>query len=85
MNVEFDDLAEAELLHDVVLHAEYGRGRRGPVEQLVDAVGRPAAELELDVIARDEWLERLDRRVVAARLEADVDVDASQILRLPDR
>src|SRR3954462_13129135 len=76
-----DHLAEAELLEEVVGAAEERRRRHLAVHQLRQPREEDSVrERQLDVGKRQVLLQRLEGRVVAARLEADGDGNAAQIL-----
>src|SRR5258708_40334868 len=81
-----EDFAEAGLSAEVVTPGKE-RGRRNlGIEQLLETGKEdPVGEGELDVGSRQVLLERLDGRVVAARLVADGDRHAAQVGRGADR
>ncbi len=77
-----DDLAEAELLREIVRPGEQRAGRQLALDQKLHAAEQHAVvEREVDLVGRHELLERLDGRIVAARLVADRDRHAREILR----
>ena len=81
-----DDLAEAELLREVVRTAEQGRRLRLALDQLIEPVKQHAVgKGQVDLVSRHILLERLDGRVVAARLIAHGDRNAREILRRAHR
>ena len=68
----------------IVLGTEHGHGRRTALQDLIDAVGRGPAKRQLDSISREERLQCLDRRVMAAGLVAYMHRDIGKILRGAD-
>src|SRR3954465_3068259 len=81
-----DHLAEAHLLEEVIRAGEHGRRGHLAVEHLLHAGEEDAiGEGELDVRERHVLLERLDGRIVAARLVADRNRHAAQVFRRLDR
>src|SRR5215813_1011640 len=80
-----DELAEAELLEHVVLTApDIGR-LDASLEHAAQAVVGPAGKVQRDLIPLKKRFEALDRRVVTAGVEADRDLNAGQLGRLPVR
>ena len=75
-----DDLAEAQLLGEVVGPAEERAGGRLAVEEGLHAAEQHAfAVRQLDLVCGQVLLERLQGGVVAARLVADRDRHAGEI------
>ena len=80
-----DHLAEAELLDEVVGPAEQRRRPALALDQELEAAEQHAVlEGEIDLVGREVLLQRLDRRIVAARLEADRDRHAGKVGRRAD-
>src|SRR5207302_2336702 len=76
-----DNLPKAQLLHDVELRAEDVHRRHFAREQQAGAIVRRAREAQVDLTALEKPLQTLDGRVVTARVVADADLDAGQVLR----
>jgi hypothetical protein len=77
-----ENLAVTELLGEVIRSAKQVHRRRRTVEQLVHAGEQhPVGIDQIHFGLRHELLERLHRRVVAARLIADRDRHAGKVLR----
>jgi len=69
-----DHLAEAELLDEIIRTAEQRRRPALALDQELEAAKQHAVlEREVDLAGREVLLQRLDRRIVAAGLEADRD------------
>src|SRR5919199_1089088 len=79
-----DHFSEPLLLDDVGLQAEHVGGFDAAVQQLRHAVIRRADELQIDLVRLQKRLERLERREVAARVVADADLAAPEVLRAAD-
>ena len=72
--------AEAELLGEIIRPGKQRTGRRLALEQEVHTREQhPFLVRKVDAIERHELLERLNGRVVAARLVADRDRDAGEL------
>src|SRR6516164_6344449 len=80
-----DHFAEAKLFGEVVGAAEQRRGLRLAIDELIEAMEQHAVGVgQIDLVGRHIRLERLDGRIVAARLIADGDWNAGEILRFSD-
>jgi hypothetical protein len=85
VQVGVDQLAEAQLLKNVVLRTPHVGGLDRAAQHQSHPVKRPPGEVELDLRALQERFERLDRRVMAAGVIADPDLHPDEILRTPAR
>jgi hypothetical protein len=80
-----DHLAEAELLDEVIGTAEQRRRPAPALDQELEAAKQHAVlEVEIDLAGREILLQRLDRRIVAAGLEADRDRHPGKVGRRAD-
>ena len=84
MKVAVQDLAEAKLLDEIVLGSEHGCCSRAAIQQLIHPIRRGSTECQLDPIGRQERLQRLDCREMAAGLIAYMHREIGKILGRAD-
>src|SRR5205085_12437649 len=75
-----EELAQSQLLEDVVLSAKHIRCLDLAAQHQPHSIERPPYEVESDLCARQEWLEPLNRGVMAAGVVAHADLHARELL-----